>query len=143
LPFTLHHLPLILIASHLGSMFNNVINAWWPLLFYSAADAPRFTKGTITLICVSVATLFVTFVVWALERREKRRVGVGLGDRVDEGESRRLETEVASEVKGNQGQVSRFREGLRSEEDDEQRGSNSGESGRDLEKDLKERESDV
>jgi hypothetical protein len=57
-------------------MFNNVINAWWPLLFYAAPDAPRFTKGMITLICVSVATLFVTFAVWALERREKKVMGL-------------------------------------------------------------------
>lgn len=62
-------------------MFNNVINAWWPLLFYSASDAPKFTKGMITLICVSVATVVITGVVWWLEKREKRANGMGMGVR--------------------------------------------------------------
>ncbi|KAG5725367.1 Pantothenate transporter liz1 [Termitomyces sp. T112] len=53
------------------NMWNNVVNAWWPLLFYKATDAPRFTKGMIAMICVSVATLWITWVVWYLERREK------------------------------------------------------------------------
>jgi MFS transporter, ACS family, pantothenate transporter len=61
-------------------MFNNVVNAWWPLLFYSASDAPRFKKGMITLICVSVATLGITAVVWYLERREKRSRALGVGN---------------------------------------------------------------
>ncbi|KAK0468438.1 MFS general substrate transporter [Desarmillaria tabescens] len=54
------------------NMWNNVINAWWPLVFYPATDAPRFHRGMIALICVSVATLGVTGLVWYLERREKR-----------------------------------------------------------------------
>ena len=53
-------------------MWNNVINAWWPLLFYVASDAPRFRKGMIAMICTSVATLGVPALVWYLERREKR-----------------------------------------------------------------------
>lgn len=96
-------------------MFNNVINAWWPLLFYAAPDAPKFTKGMITLICVSVATLGVTALVWWLERREKisgRRVierrsdngselegrGVGADDeKVDKGEEPGKSTSHPSE----------------------------------------------
>ena len=54
-------------------MFNNVVNAWWPLLFYSAADAPKFKKGMICMICVAVATLLITAVVRVLERRDERR----------------------------------------------------------------------
>lgn len=54
------------------SMWNNAINAWWPLVFYPATDAPRFHRGMIALICVSVATLGVTWLVWYLERREWR-----------------------------------------------------------------------
>ncbi|KAF9263544.1 MFS general substrate transporter [Marasmius fiardii PR-910] len=54
------------------NMWNNVVNAWWPLLFYRASDAPRFKKGMIALICVSIATLAVTFGVWWMERREGR-----------------------------------------------------------------------
>ncbi|KAG7097118.1 hypothetical protein E1B28_004496 [Marasmius oreades] len=55
------------------NMWNNVVNAWWPLLFYRASDAPRFMKGMIALICVSVATLGITWVVWFMERREWRK----------------------------------------------------------------------
>ncbi|KZT20783.1 MFS general substrate transporter [Neolentinus lepideus HHB14362 ss-1] len=54
------------------NMWNNVINAWWPLLFYPATDAPRFRKGMIAMICTAVATLAVTWLVWYLERREWR-----------------------------------------------------------------------
>lgn len=54
------------------SMWNNVINAWWPLVFYPATDAPRFTKGMWAMIGMSIATLLITWLVWYLERREKR-----------------------------------------------------------------------
>lgn len=60
------------------SMWNNVVNAWWPLVFYPATDAPRFSKGMITMLCTCATTLLVTFVVWYLERREHQ-----LGDIVD------------------------------------------------------------
>ncbi len=53
-------------------MWNNVINAWWPLVFYPATDAPKFTKGMWAMIGVSIATLGVTWSVCFLERREKR-----------------------------------------------------------------------
>ena len=53
-------------------MWNNAINAWWPLLFYAATDAPRFGKGMIAMICTCVGTLGVTALVWWLERREVR-----------------------------------------------------------------------
>lgn len=53
-------------------MWNNVINAWWPLVFYPATDAPRFKKGMIAMLAVAAATLVVTWLVWYLERREKR-----------------------------------------------------------------------
>ena len=55
------------------SMWNNVINAWWPLVFYPATDAPRFTKGMWAMIGTALATLAVTALVYALERREHRQ----------------------------------------------------------------------
>jgi len=55
------------------NMWNNVINAWWPLLFYRATDAPQFKTGMITMICVCIATLAVTYAVWYLEKREIRK----------------------------------------------------------------------
>lgn len=54
----------------LSSMWNNVVNAWWPLVFYPATDAPKFHQGMIAMICVAVATLAVTWLMWRLERRE-------------------------------------------------------------------------
>ena len=53
-------------------MWNNVVNAWWSLVFYPATDAPRFTKGMWAMIGVSIATLIITWLVWHLERSEKR-----------------------------------------------------------------------
>ena len=59
-------------------MWNNVVNAWWQLVFYPATDAPRFRKGMWVMIGTGIATLLVTFLVWYLERREHRgRAGVG------------------------------------------------------------------
>ena len=54
-------------------MWNNVVNAWWQLVFYPATDAPRFRKGMIAMICTCVATLVVTALVWYLERQERMR----------------------------------------------------------------------
>lgn len=53
-------------------MWNNAVNAWWPLLFYAAPDAPRFRKGMIAMLGTCAATLAVTALVWGLERREHR-----------------------------------------------------------------------
>ncbi|KAJ3575155.1 hypothetical protein NP233_g1289 [Leucocoprinus birnbaumii] len=55
------------------NMWNNVVNAWWSIVFYPATDAPRFHKGMIALLCISVATLGVTHLVYYLEQRERRR----------------------------------------------------------------------
>jgi ACS family pantothenate transporter-like MFS transporter len=55
------------------SMWNNVVNAWWPIVLYPATDAPRFKKGAIAMLGTCGATLAVTYFVWYLERREKRR----------------------------------------------------------------------
>ncbi|KAG6911707.1 hypothetical protein DXG01_007957 [Tephrocybe rancida] len=68
------------------NMWNNAINAWWPLLFYKATDAPRFTKGMIAMICVSVATLGVTWLVWYLEKREKAKAKLLRDSQEDENE---------------------------------------------------------
>lgn len=48
------------------------MNAWWSIVFYPATDVPRFKKGMIAMICVSVATLVITWLVYFLERREWR-----------------------------------------------------------------------
>ncbi|EJF62835.1 MFS general substrate transporter [Dichomitus squalens LYAD-421 SS1] len=82
------------------NMWNNVVNAWWPLVFYPATDAPRFTKGMWAMIGTSVATLLVTWLVWYLERREKR----GKARQIDAGEDgaeEEIPGEGADEKKGN------------------------------------------
>ncbi|TFY74306.1 hypothetical protein EWM64_g9706 [Hericium alpestre] len=57
------------------NMWNNVVNAWWPLVLYPATDAPRFRKGMIAMICTCAATLGATWLVWYVERREWRHKG--------------------------------------------------------------------
>ncbi|PFH52537.1 hypothetical protein AMATHDRAFT_139535 [Amanita thiersii Skay4041] len=54
------------------NMWNNVVNAWWSIVFYPATDAPKFRKGMIAMICICVVTLGITWVVWFLERREHK-----------------------------------------------------------------------
>lgn len=54
------------------NMWNNVVNAWWPLVFYPATDAPKFYKGMWAMIGACVATLLITALVWYMERREWR-----------------------------------------------------------------------
>lgn len=66
-------------------MWNNVINAWWPLVFYPATDAPRFKKGMYAMIGVCIATLVVTWAVWWMEKREKWHAGVREKPEVDAG----------------------------------------------------------
>jgi len=51
-------------------MWNNVVNAWWSIVFYPATDAPQFHKGMIAMLCVSIATLGATYLVYRLEQRE-------------------------------------------------------------------------
>lgn len=54
------------------NMWNNVVNAWWPLVFFPATDAPKFYKGMWAMIGTCIATLFVTAFVRYMERREWR-----------------------------------------------------------------------
>jgi len=65
------------------NMWNNVINAWWPIVLYPATDAPRFRKGAIAMIATCVATLVVTWLVWYLERLERRKRRSYPGDSKD------------------------------------------------------------
>ncbi|KAL4241411.1 MFS transporter superfamily protein [Abortiporus biennis] len=78
------------------NMWNNVINAWWPLVFYPATDAPKFTKGMWAMIGICIATLLVTYLVWYLERREKMMMMTGMsgGDGELRDEKRRGEEDV-------------------------------------------------
>lgn len=70
-----------LTGTAIASMWNNAVNAWWSIVFYPATDAPRFRKGTIAMLCACVATLAITWVVYALERREWRHRAVS--DEID------------------------------------------------------------
>ncbi|KAI0033790.1 MFS general substrate transporter [Vararia minispora EC-137] len=66
------------------NMWNNVINAWWPIVLYPATDAPRFRKGAIAMLGTCGATLAVTWLVWYLELREQRQRDVFPGRGADE-----------------------------------------------------------
>ncbi|KAJ3808924.1 major facilitator superfamily domain-containing protein [Lentinula aff. lateritia] len=78
------------------NMWNNVVNAWWSIVFYPATDAPKFTKGMIAMIVICVATLVVTGLVWYLERREHR-----LGNRLQDTPTRDSEQEENQSTKEN------------------------------------------
>lgn len=41
-------------------------------MFYPATDAPRFRRGMIAMLCICVATLGITWLVYYLECRERR-----------------------------------------------------------------------
>ena len=74
-------------------MWNNVINAWWPLVFYPATDAPRFTKGMWAMIGTAIVTLLVTAGVYYMEQREKRvkklkEIEYGSGEVEDDGKEK-------------------------------------------------------
>lgn len=82
----------IILTFPFNSVCNGAINAWWSLVFYPATDAPRFRKGMIAMICVCVATLGITWVVYTLERREWRRgLKQNHADRKSEEEGSRIE----------------------------------------------------
>ncbi|OJD17591.1 hypothetical protein AJ78_02342 [Emergomyces pasteurianus Ep9510] len=71
----------IVIASM--NMGSNVVNAWWALLFYSADQAPWFTKGMWAMIACSIAmAIWTAGIVYFSARDEKRE------------EARRLEEEI-------------------------------------------------
>ncbi|KAF8914067.1 MFS general substrate transporter [Gymnopilus junonius] len=59
------------------NMWNNAVNAWWSIVFYPATDAPKFRKGMIAMICICMATLVITWIVYTLERREWQKEGKG------------------------------------------------------------------
>lgn len=48
-------------------------NAWLPILTYPTVDAPRFKKGFTYSTSVFVGQAAITWTVWFLARREKRK----------------------------------------------------------------------
>ena len=61
--------------------FNNAVNAWWSIVFYSANFAPWFTRGMCAMIATSIA-----LVIWCgglsyMIRRDHRRRTDELDDR--------------------------------------------------------------
>ncbi|TGZ85330.1 MFS general substrate transporter [Ascodesmis nigricans] len=60
------------------NLASNAVNAWWPIVFYSANFAPRFTRGMWAMIGVSIALAIWTVCIHLLEKREAERNAVGL-----------------------------------------------------------------
>ncbi|KAL2823255.1 major facilitator superfamily domain-containing protein [Aspergillus cavernicola] len=52
------------------NMGSGAVNAWWSLIFYSATDAPRFTKGMWAMIGCSIALAFWTAGITYMTVRE-------------------------------------------------------------------------
>ncbi|KAH8754101.1 major facilitator superfamily transporter [Diaporthe sp. PMI_573] len=48
-------------------------NAWLPLLTYPVVDAPRFNKGFIYTTIAFVAQAVITWTIWWLSRRERKK----------------------------------------------------------------------
>jgi ACS family pantothenate transporter-like MFS transporter len=46
---------------------------FWSLVFYNAAQAPHWRKGSIAMLCMGVAFFFNTLVVRYLQQRQKKR----------------------------------------------------------------------
>lgn len=56
---------------------SNAVNAWWSLLFYSADQAPRFTKGMWAMVGTCVVMAGWTSVLLVGLRRVERKKKVG------------------------------------------------------------------
>jgi ACS family pantothenate transporter-like MFS transporter len=75
------------------NMGSNAVNAWWILLFYSADQAPRFTKGMWAMIGCSIAlALWTTGIILMTVRDEKNRDGQEL--RIGDADTKQIEEET-------------------------------------------------
>lgn len=54
------------------NMFNNAVNAWWPLLFYKANDVPYWRSGCYAMIATVAATLVIGIVIRLLQLQDQR-----------------------------------------------------------------------
>lgn len=50
-----------------------VFQAWLPLLVWQQVDAPEYRKGFITVACISLALVIITFVIRRLHHLENGR----------------------------------------------------------------------
>ncbi|KJX98360.1 major facilitator superfamily transporter like protein [Zymoseptoria brevis] len=53
--------------------FGHAVQAWLPYLTFPGVDSPRFLEGWIFSTCAFVAQGFVTWTVWAMFRRDRRK----------------------------------------------------------------------
>lgn len=59
--------------------FSGAVNAWWSIVFYSADDAPNFTKGMWAMIGCSIAlVIWSTGLLYMTAREDKKRVSPGV-----------------------------------------------------------------
>jgi ACS family pantothenate transporter-like MFS transporter len=54
-------------------------NAWVPLLTYPQVDSPKFRKGFIFSTLAFTAQFGITWLVWWMQRRDKRKVARASG----------------------------------------------------------------
>ncbi|XDG02537.1 hypothetical protein ABKA04_002152 [Annulohypoxylon sp. FPYF3050] len=82
----------------------NVFQAWWPLIFYRADDAPDFTRGMYALIGIGVAmAIWVTVMLYLEQHHAKKHTDVidaiesadaGSGDEAVDGAKKVLDSQV-------------------------------------------------
>ncbi|KAL8277629.1 hypothetical protein RQP46_009902 [Phenoliferia psychrophenolica] len=58
------------------NMASNAVNAWWPLIFFKASDAPRWHRGMISLIVLSPIMVLLTCSAYWLQKRDQRNLEV-------------------------------------------------------------------
>ncbi|KAI1447060.1 retrograde regulation protein 2 [Annulohypoxylon stygium] len=82
----------------------NVFQAWWPLIFYRADDAPNFTRGMYALIGIGVVmAIWVTVMLYLEQHHAKKHTDVidaiesadaGSGDEAADGAKKVLDSHV-------------------------------------------------
>jgi len=76
------------------NMMSNAFNAWWPIVFFPANEAPRWRKGLISIIVLAPIMVIITMTARMQQLRQERR-GSGVseveqmpaGDTKEEGQS--------------------------------------------------------
>ncbi|KAJ7905611.1 MFS general substrate transporter [Mycena olivaceomarginata] len=55
------------------NMMSNAFNAWWPIVFFPANEAPRWRKGMISIVVLVPVLVILTIGTRALQLRDQRR----------------------------------------------------------------------
>ncbi|CAE6456165.1 unnamed protein product [Rhizoctonia solani] len=74
------------------NLWSSAVTAWWILIFWPVSSAPRYRRGIIATIPISLVSMFLGWGTHVLDKRDRRRMGKSmassLGDEVGAGELR-------------------------------------------------------